>query len=121
MPISGPAIESLFEFETLTRGFIVSAPRSDMAQYDRVIDTKKKLYRVQIKGRRGKGRKSFVVRIGKSNERPYTKQDADILALYIEDNNAWYIIPIEEVRYVFKMNIGNDTLIKYKDNWKLFK
>lgn len=121
MPISGPATESLFEFEALTRGFIVSAPCADMAHYDRVVDTRKKMYRVQIKGRRGSGKKSFIIRLSKSNDAIYTRKDADILALYIEDNNSWYLMPIEKVRYAFKMNIGKDTLIEYKDNWKIFK
>lgn len=121
MPISGPATESLFEFEALTRGFIVSAPCADMAHYDRVVDTRKKIYRVQVKGRRGNGRKTFVIRVSKGNYTHYTKKDADILALYIEDNKSWYLIPIDKVKYSFKMNIGNDTLLEYKDNWKIFK
>lgn len=121
MAISGSAIESLFDFVAMSRGFIVSAPRTDDSQYDRIIDSKKKLYRVQIKARRGSGEKSMVIRITKSNSKNYTKKDTDFIALYIEDNDSWYIIPIANCKHIFRLNIVKDKLDVYKDNWAAFK
>ncbi len=48
--MNGDAIESLFDYVAMSKGFTVSAPRSNMAQYDRIIDVNNKLFRVQIKG-----------------------------------------------------------------------
>lgn len=121
MPINGSAIESLFDFEAMSKGFVVSAPRSDAAQYDRVVDNKKKLFRIQIKARRGNGKRSIMIRINRTKGQTYSKIDTDIIALYIEDNDSWYIIPIEDCKHVFRLNIVKDKRDKYKNNWEIFK
>jgi hypothetical protein len=121
MPINGSAIESLFDFMAMSKGFVVSAPRSDASQYDRIVDTYKKMYRVQIKARRGKGERSMIIRINRSQNKGYTKDDTDIIALYIEDNNSWYFIPVTECKYVFRVNIQKDKLDHFKNNWSIFK
>lgn len=120
MAISGPAIEALFDFMTMSKGFIVSKPRCDTAQYDRIVDTKNQLHRVQIKGRRGKGRRSIVIRVGKTGDKKYTKEDTDIIALYIEDNNSWYLIPVEKCSDAFRLNVVKDKLDIFKNNWSIF-
>ena len=121
MPINGSAIESLFDYEIMSRDFIVSAPRTEKSQYDRIVDTKKKLYRVQIKARRGNGAKSLMVRVLKGNYGEYTKVDADIIALYIEDNKSWYLIPVERCKKTFRINIVKDKQDRFKNNWSIFK
>jgi len=120
MPISGAAIESLFDFEIMSRGFTISAPRSDTAPYDRVVDTRRKLYRVQIKARRAYGKRSMVVKIAKSNDRAYTKDEVDVVALYIEDTNAWYLFPMSEVKRMIRVNIMGGVKDKFKNNWAIF-
>ena len=89
----------------MSKGFVVSAPRTDAAQYDRIVDTTKRLYRVQVKARRGNGSGRMMVRINKSQNQKYTKKDADIIALYIEDNDSWYIFPVQQCKHVFRLNI----------------
>lgn len=121
MAISGPAIESLFEYEAMLRGYIVSAPRTDHSHYDRIVDTKKKLYRVQIKARRGNGKKSLIVRLAKSNNKGYTKQEIDVIALYVEDNNSWYIFPAEGINTIIRINIHRDKKDRFKNNWTIFR
>jgi hypothetical protein len=120
MPISGAAIESLFDYEIMSRGFTVSAPRSDTSPYDRVVDTKTRLYRVQIKGRRAYGKKSLVVKIAKSDSTAYTIKDTDIVALFIEDTNAWYIFPVAECKRLVRINMNGGVKEKYKNNWQVF-
>lgn len=121
MRINGAAIESLFDFMAMSRGFTVSAPRTEASQYDRIVDTSNNLYRVQVKARRGKGAKSLMVRVGKSDNQKYTKKDADIIALYIEDNDSWYLIPLQFCKHVFRLNVTKDKLDLYKNNWSVFK
>lgn len=121
MPISGAAIESLFDYEMMSRGFTVSAPRSDTSPYDRVVDTRVKMYKVQVKARRAYGKKSFIVKIAKSNEQAYTSKEVDIIALYIEDNNSWYIFPISECNKVIRINLKGGVKERYRNNWKIFE
>ena len=105
----------------MTNGFVVSAPRTDAAQYDRIVDSNNKMYRVQIKARRGKGEKTIVIQITRSRNQRYTENDADIIALYIENNNSWYLIPINNCKYMFRLNYKKDKLDLYKNNWSVFK
>lgn len=121
MAISGGAIESLFDYEVMNRGYVVSAPRTDASQYDRIVDTKNKLYRVQIKARRGNGQKSFMIKINKSQYAKYTIADTDIIALYIEDNNSWYIFPVEECPTFFRYSSRKEKMVEYKNNWCIIK
>lgn len=121
LPISGAAIESLFEYEAMLRGFVVSAPRTDHSQYDRVVDTKRKLYRVQVKARRAYGKKDIIVTLAKSNNIEYTENEVDIIAVYIEDNRSWYLFPILNCKRTFRLNTDKDKLDIYKNNWSIFK
>lgn len=121
MAINGSAIESLFDYEIMSRDFVVSAPRTEKSQYDRIVDTKKRLYRVQIKARRGNGAKSMMIRVQKANDNIYTKIDTDIIALYIEDNQSWYLIPVEKCKRSFRINIVKDNKDRFKNNWSIFK
>jgi len=105
----------------MSKGFVVSAPRTEKAQYDRILDTSKRLYRVQIKARRGNGAKSIVVRVKRSQNQVYTIKDADIIALYIEDIDSWYFIPVAKCKHIFRLNIDKDKLDTYKNNWTIFK
>lgn len=116
MAINGAAIEALFDYVAMSKGYIVSAPQTDKAQYDRIVDNRGSLIRVQIKGRRGVG--TFMVRLDKSKNKPYTKLDTDFIALYIEHTDCWYIIPIEEYKVAFRINKKID---KYKNNWQAFE
>lgn len=121
MPISGPAIESLFDFEMMSRGFTVSAPRADTAPYDRIVDTRVRLYRVQVKARRCYGKTNVSVKISKHGDKPYTKDDTDIIALYIEDSNSWYLFPVNECKRNIRININGGTQERYKNLWSIFK
>lgn len=121
MAISGPAIESLFEYEAMLRGFVVSAPRTDHSQYDRIVDTKKKLYRVQVKARRAYGKNSLIVRVSKSGNQEYTKHEVDIIAVYIEDIKSWYLFPTDACKSFMRINLTRDKKDKYKNNWTIFK
>lgn len=120
-PINGFSIEALFDFEALTKGYIVSQPRTDTA-YDRILDNNGKLFRVQIKARR-LTKTVTVVRVSRGAEKRtlYTKTDIDVVALYIENNNSWYLIPVEVVKEAFRINIIVDKMDKYKNNWKIFR
>lgn len=116
MAINGAAIEALFDFVAMTKGFIVSAPQTDKAQYDRIVDNKGVLHRIQVKARRGKG--NFMVRIDKSKNKRYTREDTDFIALYLEHNDSWYIFPVEECKVTFRVT---SKLNKYKEKWDLFE
>lgn len=79
------------------------------------------MYRVQVKARRGNGAKSMMIRVKRAQDKRYTEKDADIIALYIEDNNSWYLIPIGKCKHVFRLNTAKDKLDIYKNNWSILK
>lgn len=113
--LNGDAVESLFDYVAMSKGFTVSAPRSNMALYDRIIDANNKLFRVQIKGRRSSTDSVIVHPKRKQCKVKYDKNDYDVLAVYIENNNSWYFYTNKTTS--FRVNINNEAL----NNWDIFE
>lgn len=113
--MNGDAIESLFDYVAMSKGFTVSAPRSNMAQYDRIIDVNNKLFRVQIKGRKGADKHVLVHPKRKQGKLEYKDEDYDVLAVYIENNDSWYFYT--DKKKSFKINTDKLAL----NNWDIFE
>lgn len=115
MPLNGDAIESLFDYVAMSKGFTVSAPRSNMAQYDRIIDVNNKLFRVQIKGRKSNDTQVLVNPKRKQGTTEYKDNDYDVLAVYVENNDSWYFYT--DKKRAFKINTKKQAL----NNWDIFE
>ena len=113
--LNGDAIESLFDYMAMSKGFTVSAPRSNMAQYDRIVDANNKLFRVQIKGRRGSDNQVQVNPKRKQGTTEYGDNDYDVLAVYVENNESWYFYT--DKKKSFKINTNKEAL----NNWDIFE
>lgn len=113
--LNGDAIESLFDYLAMSKGFTVSAPRSNMAQYDRILDANSKLFRIQIKGRKSGGDSVLVHPKRKQGRAQYKDEDYDVLAVYIENNDSWYFYTNK--KNSFRINTKNEAL----NNWDIFE
>jgi hypothetical protein len=84
------------------KGFDVSVPFGDNTRYDLVLDVKDTLLRVQVKtgnDKRGviKFRTNSVVKkSGNQQETESYDGDADVFAVYCQDTNEIYWIPVDE-------------------------
>lgn len=102
----GELVELKFYQEAYERGYIVSKPFGDNTKYDFIVDSGKKLSRVQVKsvGVRDTAIRANRYRVlashGKNNKQPYTKDQIDVLVAYVIPLNSWYIIPVEELKSI---------------------
>jgi len=79
-----------FDFKALEKGYLTCKPVIDIAGYDRIIDIKGKLYRVQIKTTKHSGIEttgSVYVDLRRSRTHKdfrYTHNNIDALVIYVE-------------------------------------
>ena len=101
----GCAAEYLFATECSKRGYIVSMPLLDSSPYDAIVDTHKRLYKIQIKytAKKPEGNRSSVhlSLSGKIKDR-YPLNMVDFFAIYSEYFGGFFIIP----------NVGNVKAIR---------
>ena len=85
-------------------GYIVSKPFGDNAKYDLIVDTGNNLERIQVKSTRRKETSSgmdcynCLVCSGAKSKEKYSEKDIDYIAIYVIPENAWYKIPIKEIK-----------------------
>ena len=80
-------------------GFTVTKPYGESEAYDFIVDSGKRLWRVQVKSGSSRKRDGYRVAVrhcwrGKRAKRSYTADQIDILAAYVAPCDAWYIIPV---------------------------
>lgn len=89
-------------YEFTKRGYIVSIPYGDIARYDLVVDSGKKIYRIQVKTILTKTSKenyytikNFSTSFRNSNIRKqYNDSEIDFVCVYLNDINKCLAIPI---------------------------
>lgn len=111
-------------------GWCVNMPLSDTDGYDLIITKKcRNTLRIQVKtaskekNQRTEIYKAHSCRRGGQGKKIYTKEDADIMAVYLEEKELWYFLPISKI-CVACINIRplykKSKYVKYSENWKIF-
>ena len=91
--------ELTFMVECMKRGWKVSVPIGEDSRYDVIVDTSKKLSRVQVKTCSTKDRGRFRVKASYGTaKKSYTWRDCDIIAAFVSPLNTWWIIPVNKLR-----------------------
>jgi len=95
----GEWAEACFVAEVLRRSLGIAKPYGDSSRYDFIVDSGRRLTRVQVKSVSRADGNSFRLTLsrGGGSKTGYLPSDADMLAAYVIPCNAWYIIPIEDV------------------------
>jgi hypothetical protein len=87
------------EMRALELGMVCSRPVIEGTRYDCILDTRKRLYRAQIKYADGKPTKATGAvtvnlrkEIGREKNHPYTDNEIDVLLVYIPkiDRVCWF-------------------------------
>jgi hypothetical protein len=123
---TGAVAEHLFAAAAMTHGSMVSWPSSQMHPYDLIVDTRKNIYRVQVKGTENKTDKvrfNFRMKSGRGIRRQYLKSDTDFIVLYLFHYDTWYVFPVEDVRTFVTIHPGDPKCkyAKYANAWHLIK
>lgn len=108
-----------------SRGYIALWPEGDNRCFDLVVLSRRnKFSRIQVKScwkKDDRGRYGFVVKRGTNHSKTYTPKDIDVMALHAFDGDAWYFIPVAEIKDLDSIHIGpNSKWTKFKDNWEVF-
>jgi hypothetical protein len=116
----GQLAEQMFAVEVLRRGGVPCKPLGDSCRYDWVIIVGRKITRVQVKSSwmyvlgRGGRRNINRVRIGTSGgckkKLTYKAKDVDVLAIWIDPFNSWFIRPISFIRKRLSLCIQKKNL-----------
>ena len=74
-------------------GLSVAKPWGDSDRYDLVVDSGRRLWRVQVKSTRYVGERRFSI-TARGCTAAYTEDEIDFLAVYIVPLDFWYVIPV---------------------------
>ena len=97
----GELAEVAFMYKAASIGFGVAKPYGDSDEYDFILDSGLRLWRVQVKSTyaRGEGKqRGYQIQAchgsGQGKGRAYTLEEIDFLVAWIAVLDAWYVIPV---------------------------
>ena len=93
---AGEQAEAAFLNKATSLGLNVAKPWGDSERYDFIVDSGRRLLRVQVKSTQyvAPERFGFVINMACRTE-PYTVEEIDFVAAYLVPLNLWYVIPIK--------------------------
>jgi len=114
----GRETEARFVMDAQAKGFLVSVPFSSAPGYDAIVDTGKRLYRVQVKGcnPHPMGGKAYCRISVKRNTR--TSPNFDVLAVWVTTAGRWAFLP-KSTRHRTNVNLALSTL-HHRAGWEIF-
>ncbi len=89
----GEAAEAAFLSKTTYLGFDVAKPWGDSAQFDFIVHTGSRCWRVQVKSAREHRKRRYTVK-ATGESIPYTSDNIDFFVVYIVPVDTWYVIPV---------------------------
>jgi PD-(D/E)XK endonuclease len=128
---TGELAEAAFLHKAVGLGFRVTKPWGDSERYDFVLDSGRRLWRVQIKC-------TAVERAGGYHIQPihfvygktkvvYTADDIDVLAAHIVPLDVWYVVPVGALAQGTSLRLYPDDgckaarFEKYREAWHVFR
>lgn len=108
-------------------GFTVTKPWGDSARYDFAVEKNGRFQRVQVKSTASYDGSSYVCNTvwsaGKGRTRRYRRKDVDVFAIFVIPDEAWYIIPMNELertRAQFYLNPRDrkSRYFRYLEAWQ---
>src|SRR5438067_5740719 len=125
--VKGETAEIEFLLKVHRLGFIVSRPWGDSAPYDFILETKRRLLRVQVKSAWTKGKRAYRLSAHRSLGRGYLPGQIDVVVAYVAPEKTWYVIPFRALggrrsMYLFPENPNSKgRLEKFRNRWDLFR
>jgi len=119
----GEVAEAAFLAKASSLGFGVSKPWGDSERYDFVLDSGRKFWRIQVKSTERFAESRYRVKTSGWKD-TYTRDEIDVIVVYIVPEDLWYIVPIEAavsrkgLRF-YPHGKSKGTLEKYREAWDL--
>jgi len=120
---AGEQAEAAFLNKAISLGLNVAKPWGDSERYDFIVDSGRRLLRVQVKSTRYlREHNRFRITPGAGGVL-YTNKDIDFVAVYIVPLDLWYIIPVNAftnrtcLRFYPRTNNSRGSFEKYREAW----
>ncbi len=143
----GEVAEARLVAKLMEMGFVVAKPFGDSAKWDLIVQagdtpgqakigldrgTRRKISRLQVKSAWTvcKDRENTYqfgaapARTDADGVRPYRRDEIDFLVAYVAPEDAWYIIPIEEILDKNHLQFStrkDDEYARYREAWELLE
>ena len=119
--------ELVFVLTAASHGLIVSKPYGDSASYDFLVQTGRRIIRIQVKAAFTERFGAYTFNVTSGRHRYYTEKDIDFLAAYIGPLDIWYIIPVHVIHSTAAIVISPGARLKdrgtrfepYREAWHL--
>ena len=115
--ILGCTAEYRFAVMAMENGFRVSMPLLDASPYDAIIETPTGLKKIQIKSTTQKVKDNAIALTIRRTGDPYSKDDVDFFAVWVEEFKGFYIVPNNGTQRRLKFTINGK---KYSNNFNNF-
>jgi len=120
----GEWVESVFVARASERGLPVSKPWGDSESYDFVVGRPGRFAGVQVKSTTIKSGGGYMCVIRKQGK-AYRRGSFDFVAAYVVPEDAWYIIPVSEIRgrecVTLCSKSEHNKNEKYREAWHLLR
>jgi PD-(D/E)XK endonuclease len=124
----GEMAEAAFLHKASRLGFGVAKPWGDSDPYDLIVDSGRRLWRVQVKSayRAGEyGGYTFHAH-GNENKKVYSLKEIDVLVAYVVPEDLWYVVPVSVFRKIKSMKLfpvsrrRRSKFEVYREDWEFF-
>jgi hypothetical protein len=88
----------MFMVKATQKGFATAKPYGDSRRYDFIVDTGRRLWRVQVKSSSRLCKGAYHVsasRHSSGRTLAYKASEIDLVIAYVVPENAWFLIPVE--------------------------
>jgi hypothetical protein len=128
---TGELSEAAFLHKAVGLGFRVTKPWGDSERYDFVLDSGRRLWRVQIKCTAAERAGGYHIQpihfVYGKNKVFYTAEDIDVLAAHIVPLDVWYVVPVGALAQGSSLRLYPDDgcrtarFEKYREAWHVFR
>ncbi|HZR57618.1 MAG TPA: group I intron-associated PD-(D/E)XK endonuclease [Terriglobales bacterium] len=128
---NGDIAEASFVVKAESLNFRVAKPWSKDNRYDFILDSGKRLHRMQLKCTASINYRAYQIKplctIKRKTAREYTPEDIDFLVAYIIPSNIWYVIPIAAIKGKKCLRFYPDIVCRnprweiYREAWHLLR
>lgn len=120
--LRGEWAELRFMTRAIELGLPISKPWGDSGSFDFVVGRTRRFFAVQVKSTVFELESGWVCKV-RSGNKPYPPGSFDFLAAYVVFEDAWYIIPEEDVLGMENISLHTETnranYEKYREAWHL--
>lgn len=120
----GEMAEAAFVAKVSSLGFGVAKPWGDSDPYDFIVESGRRLVRVQVKSAYVAGQDGcYSFRVHGHAQNAYSKEEIDVLVAYVVPEDAWYMFPVSVVQGVRSLKLfpgskkKRSRFERYRDAW----